>query len=231
MTCDRYRKLLSLYRTGELSNREAEELVLHLHSCERCRKEREQIVDAEIVIQKIRSFNPVLADPARMASSIVSKIRPATTDVHARGYLEDLLDLFALPQVRIGTAALILAAICTFLFQYLTFFNEVHTLEVAARTVSSPTGSHDVYAIRSSRLEDLARSRTLQPYLRPGSVKIKDGEVVVNKSDFGSFVSSYRFQSVASTIVATMLHMDERMLNQFVDHIAANTRSFPASHF
>ncbi len=223
MNCDGYRRMLYLYRQGELSNREAEELVQHLHSCESCRLEQERIGAVDEIVQRIRSYTPVVEDPRLLTSAIMSKVRSAQANDESQGILDKLLDLFALPQVRIAASAFVVLVTGTFLFQYLTLFTDIHSLELSAGLQSAASHkSETLYSVESSEITKLAQTKDLQDLIPAGQYKIVDRKILVNQNDVSSLLSSSGLRSLTSAIASSVLHVDKKKLDAIIEDVTKN---------
>jgi len=228
MNCDNYKRMLYLSRDGELSNREVEELTRHLQSCESCRLERERIGGFETTIRQLRLFTPVAENPELITDAILSSVRSEKSKTINLHLLERLLDMFSAPQVRIAASAFILLTTGTFLFQYITFFANIHALELAANSPVREAGEENVtYAVKSEQLQEIVQSREARQLLIPGAVKVRGGEVIVNRSDIASFLRSTRFRDLATSVAATILHLDKKAMDHFMDNLTGNVRSIP----
>jgi hypothetical protein len=223
MNCDDYRRMFYLYRQGELSNREAEELVQHLHSCESCRLEQERISAVDEIVQRIRSYTPVVEDPRLLTSAIMSKVRSAQANDDSQGILDKLLDLFALPQVRIAASAFVVLVTGTFLFQYLTLFTGIHSLELSAGLQSTASHkSETLYSVESPAIIKLAQAKDLQDLIPAGQYKIVDRKILVNQNDVSSLLSSSGLRSLTSAIASSVLHVDKKKLDAIIEDVSKN---------
>ena len=225
MNCDGARSLLYLYRDGELSNRQADELLHHLHSCESCRLEKERIEEVESFARKLRSFKPGLRHPERLTSTIVAHIRGADSEQKPVSFFERVLDFVAQPQVRLASVAFILLLVGTFLVQFLTLFADIHQLELSATTQSrssSTTGRS--YVVEAKGVEQVTRTREFQSLVSTGDIMYRDGTVTVHQSDVTSFLSSASLRALSSTIASSFLHIDKKNLDEIVTQVTQNAR-------
>jgi hypothetical protein len=226
MNCDRIRTMLYLYRAGELANREAEELLHHLHSCESCRLEKERIDKVEATVRRVRSFEPAVVNPDLLTSKIMTRVRTSATETPHPGMIDRILDLFVLPQVRLGSATFVALVVGTFLFQYLTLFTNIHSLELSAgqRSMAS-SAAEALYSVESTRVQELAKLKDLQKLLPTGQYKIAGGQILVHQSDVTSFLSSYGFRSLTSTVASSVLRMDKRKLDNIIEDVAKSAKT------
>lgn len=225
MNCDRYRRTLYLYRDGELSNREAADLVQHLHACESCRLEKERIAKAEDKVRRARSFDPVMNSSDFVASSIMSRVRSSIVEQSRVGMLDTILDLFALQKVRVASAAFVVLAVGTFLFQYLTLFTDIHSLESAANLESRTSHvSKTLYSVESTRLQELSHSKEFQGFVPSGQYTVADGQIVVHQSDVTWFLSSYGIRTLTSTVASSVLRMDKQKIDNIIEDVEKNAK-------
>ena len=223
MNCDGYRRMLYLYRQGELSNREAEEVVQHLHSCERCRMEQERIGTIDEIIRRLRSHTPAVGDPGLMTSSIMTEIRSVQTVDEYRGILDRIMEFFTLPQIRIIASAFIILVTGTFLFQYVALFADIHTLELTAGLQSTATHRSEVlYSVESAEAVKLAQSNDIRSLIPAGEYRIVDRRILVNQSDVSSLLSSSGLRSLTSTIASSFLHVDKKKLDAIIEDVSKN---------
>ena len=223
MNCDGYRRMLYLYRQGELTNREAEELVQHLHSCESCRMEQERIGAVDEIVRRLRSQTPAIEDPNLMTSRVMAKIRSVENEDASPGMLDQLLEFFALPHIRIIASAFIILVTGTFLFQYVALFSDIHTLELSASLQSTASHrSETLYSVESSEAVKLAQSKNLQSLIPAGEYRIVDRRILVNQSDVSSLLSSSGLRSFTTTIASSLLHVDKKKLDAIILDVSKN---------
>ncbi len=223
MKCKGYRRMLYLYRNGELSNPEAEDLVQHLHSCESCRLEKERIDRVDGVVSQVRSFMPPIENPDSLTAAILSKIRSSVTESKSRRLIDRLLDFFILPDVRIASASFVVLAMGVFLFQYLTLFADIHSLELSAVVQSSASPhAEGFYSVKSPQVLELAQSKYLQEFIPAGEYKIVNKKILVNQSDVSSLLSSSGLRSLTSTIASSVLHVDKKKLDAIIEDVTKN---------
>jgi hypothetical protein len=159
MNCDRYRKMLYLYRAGELTEREKTELHLHLQTCERCAAERERIETADASFRRLRELSPTLRDPDRLAANILAHI----TQPARERFIDRLLDAMLTPAIRYASAVFVLTAVGSFLLQYYSTVDDVANLERRFEVeAQAEFGPGVAYSIDSNTLRNLPDRRQLQ---------------------------------------------------------------------
>ncbi len=222
MMCDRYRSMLHLYRNGELSNREAGDLVQHLHACESCRLEYERIARVETVVSRMRSFTPTVENPQALTRAILEKVR-SSHELQSSGLLDTALDFFGMPGVRIATVSFILLVTGLFLFQYATLFSDIHALETTAG-VRSMSSSHPgiLYSVESSEAVRLAQSKDFQKLIPPGQFRIVEGQLLVPQNNVSGLLSTYGLRSITSFVASSVLRVDQRKVDAIIDHVSKN---------
>ncbi len=222
MNCDRYRTMMYLYRNGELSNREAEDLVQHLHACESCRLEYERIARVEEVVSLLRSFTPTAEDPEALTRAILAKVR-SSQEQQTSGLLDTVLDFFGMPVVRIATVSFILLVTGLFLFQYATLFSSIHSLETTAGVRSmSPSRPEILYSVESSEAVQLAQSKNFQKLIPPGQFRIVDGQILVPQNNVSSLLSTYGLRSITSFVASSVLRIDQRKVDAIIEDVSKN---------
>ena len=222
MKCDRYRHMLYLYRDGELSRREAEELRQHMRECESCRMEGERISVFNQSISHLRTFRPVYRGAHASTTAILARVRSSANPA-AAGFTDRLLDLFILPRVRIASASFIMVAVGLFLFQYSTFFWDIQSLEVAATARSNSTSHSEVlYSVASPELLRLVESKDVRNLIPAGQYKIVQGQILVPRNNVSSLLSVYDLRSVTSFVTSTVLHVDKARMDSIIDDVSRN---------
>ncbi len=219
MNCDRYRKMLYLYRAGELTEREKTELHLHLQTCERCAAERERIETADASVRRLREFSPTLRDPDRLATSILAGIRERTRE----RFVDRILDAMLAPAIRYAAAVFVLAAVGSFLFQYFSTLDQVANLE--QRFGRGPQGQSVpgvVYSINSSTLRSLPERKELQflPLLKDYTGS--DDSFTITQRKLRSLVP---FMDLLSPMTSSLLHtagLDRKQINAVIGFLQKN---------
>jgi hypothetical protein len=128
-----YQKLLHLYRSGELSHREAKKLERHLDRCEECAREKLKIEKTEQLIEKARSTMPLLPNPQELTDRIMQTLQyeqPGGSGV-IKGvkYNYRWLDWFYFPRVRFAMVGIVLVVLGIFIFQSTMILHRVSSLE------------------------------------------------------------------------------------------------------
>lgn len=128
-----YQKLLHLYRSGELSRREAKKLERHLNRCEGCAREKLQVEKTERLMEKARSAMPLLPNPQELTDRIMQTLQyEQPGDL---GVVKDVkykyrwLDWFHFPKVRFALAGIVLVVLGIFIFQSTMVLHRVSSLE------------------------------------------------------------------------------------------------------
>lgn len=225
MNCNRYRTMLYLFREGELSNNEAGDLVQHLHACESCRLEKERIDKLDDLVTRVRSFSPTMDSPATLTSGIVSAVRSTFVNDPRLGSGARLFEFFARQEVRIASAFFIILAVGTFLFQYLTLFTQIHSLESAAAWEARPTHAPGLlYSVESARLTKLSDSKELRDLVPSGQYAVEDGKIVVRQRDVASLLSPTGLRFLTSTVASSVLRMDKQTIDNLIEDVEKNAK-------
>ncbi|HTP14097.1 MAG TPA: zf-HC2 domain-containing protein [Bacteroidota bacterium] len=225
MNCHRFRNTLYLYRTRELSNREAEELVQHLHTCESCRLEHERIARVDRAVSRLRSFEPTVDAPDELTGTIMTRIRTSGTGTSG-DFLERLLELFTLRSVRLASASVIVLATGVFLFQYYTLFSGIHALESSAGSESSASSrTATLYAVPSSSAVELAQSKDIQKLIPPGQFRVVGGQILVPQHNVSSLLSTYNLRAITSLVASSVLRIDRTKAETIIQDVSKNYRS------
>jgi hypothetical protein len=133
------------------------------------------------------------------------------------------LDFFALPGVRIAAASFIVLATGVFLFQYVTLFSSIHSLESSAGfQAASLSHPETLYSVESPQAVQLVRSKDLQKLIPPGQYKIVDGQILVPQSNVSSLVSTYGIRSLASVVATSVLRIDKGRIDAIIDDVSKN---------
>jgi len=227
MSCERYQRMLHLHRSGELTEREEAELRRHLHICERCSVERERIERADLSIRRLRETGPTLRDPDRLTRSILEHI-PAP---RRKGFVDRLLDAMLTPAVRHASAAFVLAAVGSFLFQYYSTLDDLANLEQKlARGSQTQFVPGVIYSINSNTLRNLPDRRELQslPFLK--EYPVSDDSFSITQRRLRSLVP---FLDLLSPATPSLLHaagLNKKQIDAVVGFLQKNaTLSFTFS--
>jgi hypothetical protein len=132
MSCKRFQRYLHLYRPGEMSDRERQELETHLETCTRCGEEWRRIQAAESRIARMREEVLVPSDPPGLTERIMAGIeaRPRRQVRPFMDSVAEVLDrLFGPALPRRAAAVVCLGLLCSFLVQHALMLREVGGLE------------------------------------------------------------------------------------------------------
>ena len=166
MHCDRYRKMLHLYRAGELTERERAELQAHLRTCRRCATEQEKILRADQHIEEIRRISPTLERPGVLAERIMTSLRQSEEMSNRNSltqFIDRLLDSFSIPSIRYLSAFIVVTAIGSFSVQYVSLLQDIDNLQQSMAGRSRTAARQEVaYSIRTEEVRHLADPDLLQ---------------------------------------------------------------------
>ena len=195
MSCDRYRKMLHLNRSGELTEREAVELDKHLKTCRRCAQEREKIAQTDPFLSRLRGFTPTVERPDELADRIIASVRQsseATAHPGRSSPLDRVLDYLSFPPIRYASVAFIVVAVGALLIQYFSLLQSVESLEetMADRSQMRPV-PEVTYSVRVEDVRHLADPELLKS-LGPFQYPEQSSEVVI--------INSRRLRSIVSVI-------------------------------
>jgi hypothetical protein len=183
MNCERYEKLLYLYRPGELAPEEVRRLRAHLARCPRCAEIASSLNRAGDMTERLRLAPPTSENPEALAERIMMAIdrepRPSASGLSRM--LDRIADGLERPPVRFAAAAFVCSVTAVFLIQQATLFLSVRALEqrAAARPLSRPTATV-AYQLERKDLEDLT---LLAPALKGVLPQRPDGDTLVMTAD------------------------------------------------
>lgn len=225
MNCKQFDRLLHLNRPGELSELEAELLINHLKTCERCALEKQRIEQADELIQRARGTVPFHSNPEQLIAATMRGVRAATSEPTWSPVIESVLDFFWNPGVRLCAIALVFAAFGTFSYQFLNMFNSIYDLEQAVRRGSQrPPMSTTAYSVESKAVKELTGSQEFRALLSDGRYRMSNGQVIVRQSDIASIVSAIELRSLTTNLAASVLHIEKSKLDKIVEDISKNTK-------
>jgi ribosomal silencing factor RsfS len=127
-----YQKLLHLYRSGELSRRQAKKLERHLNCCEGCAREKRQIEKTERLMAKARSTTPLLPNPQQLTEVIMQALQyEKSAELVKKGvkYESRWFDWFYMTRVRFALVSIVLVVLGIFIFQSTMILHRVSSLE------------------------------------------------------------------------------------------------------
>jgi anti-sigma factor RsiW len=132
MSCRKFRKMILLYREGELSAREAQMLAEHIIGCPSCANKGASVAELSHLIRRSHEMSLEPSDPEELTRKILLRIAPGSLSEPSPtrvGALDRLLDLTVNPRVRLASALLILVTVALALWQYFGILGDVRTLE------------------------------------------------------------------------------------------------------
>lgn len=224
MKCRKYQRLLHLNRTGEISEREAEQLRQHLAVCKRCSLELQRIQQVETKIEQLRKAVPAISNPDKLATDIMRQVRADANESRSLNPLDWILDFFGRSAVRYAAVAVIVLVTASFLLQLLTTLEGVYTLEQRiASSDQSTAGSGPIYTVESKSLKEIANSKSVKPLIRDLPCSVSDGSVSVRAKDIESILSTYNLKDLSSLVGSSVLGVDRKTLSKIIDDITTKT--------
>jgi len=225
MNCKQFDRLLHLNRPGELSKLEAELLISHLKTCERCALEKQRIEHADELIERARGIVILPSNAEKLIAATMRGVRAAASKPSWSPAIESILDFFWQPGVRLCAITLVLAAVGTFSYQFLNMFNSIYELEQAVRQgTQRPPMSATAYSFDSKAVKELTGSKQLQALLPAGQYRLSDDQIVVRHSGIASILSAVELRSFTTNIAASVLHIEKSKLDKIVGDISKNTK-------
>lgn len=143
MTCNESRRLLSLYRQGELSAEETRAVKEHLGSCPACSRVERELETVNETIRRIRLQEPILDDQVRFSSEVMSELSRGASR-QERTWIEILLLPAERPAVRALMLAVVILAVVSFGAQTYETLANVHQIEVRFSRQQATTGKERV---------------------------------------------------------------------------------------
>lgn len=131
MKCIKVKKLLYLFRSGELTQKQKKQLEEHFAVCENCRMERARIIEQRQLLKKLRR-QPELHDPTQLTDTIMQSIqhsRILSQNSQAKNRVEYILDIFNRRFVRIVLSMSIIFLIGFFIVQETIVLHRINQLE------------------------------------------------------------------------------------------------------
>jgi hypothetical protein len=227
MSCDRYRRMMYLYRAGELSEREQVELHRHLQTCERCSAERERIERAAASVQRLREFRPTPRDPDRLTANILASI----AEPKRESFVDRLLEIMLTPAIRYASAVFVLAAVGSFIVQYYSTLDDVASLErrfeAGQRTQLVPDVAYSISGSALSRLPD-RKGLTSVPLLKEYAGN--NHSFTITQRRLSSLVPFSDLLSPAATSLLRSAGFDAKKIDAVISFLQKNaTLSFTFS--
>jgi hypothetical protein len=185
-----YRKLLHLYRPGELDEGREKKLERHLQHCPQCAEEKRAIENAARLIGEARDKTPRHSNPRLLAEGILAAVR------HEQAAEENRLswlDRFFPPKMRFAAAGIALVMAALFLLQSALILHRVSRLEQKMARQAEVQLPSDTILTR--QLERTGISRTLDTAGRR-STDWPDDWVVIRKRTLISLLKSLKDQQV-----------------------------------
>jgi hypothetical protein len=167
MNCERNRRLLYLYRDGELTVRQTKKMERHLHTCNACRREKNRIESAARKISLAGETVPGLADPVLLTRAIMEKIEDEaygnTADFRESCKMDVFLQRLTTPGLRWAAVGTVLLIVGTFIFQGMMLLHRITVLEekMAQRSnfvipdTQSTAGPRAELALILDKMEDI----------------------------------------------------------------------------
>lgn len=227
MSCERYRRLLHLNRSGEISTHEADELRHHLRLCEKCSIELQRIERADGFIDRLGAFSPTSRNPEELTADILRRVRAESTEPKSPRPLDRLLDFFLLPSVRYSTVTIVVLVTMTFMTQLLVMMNNISDLEQRMALPARHEATEATYTMESKTLLEVAASERGKPLKENLALTVTDGRIDVSAKEVDSFLSAYDVRTLPAVLGASTLGIDAKTLAKIVNEIKATAeRSF-----
>ncbi len=135
MDCKTAKRLLHLYKDGELTNREKTMLENHVSDCNSCRTYSNKLHVYIKAVKEITDQEPYLSDPVRLTNNIMSAIKPGES-----GLLQNATRLFRLTGTRVAASVLILIQAALFSYQQFYISGSVKKLSQVTQKQNTQTG-------------------------------------------------------------------------------------------
>jgi anti-sigma factor RsiW len=231
MSCERYQKLLHLNRSGEISHQEADELRQHVRLCERCALELQRIERADKFIDRLNAYSPGPANPQKLTSEILRRVRAEALVPTPRALFDRFLDVLLIPSVRYATAAIVLSVTLTFTTQLVSMLSDVADLEARMASPLKEEAAEATYTMQSKTLAETAKSETGKPLRDNGSVTVTNDRIDVPVKDVETFLYGKSVESLPSILGSAALHIDRKTLDKIVNEIKATAElTFRTKH-
>ncbi len=221
MSCERYRRLLHLNRSGEISKQEADELRQHVRLCERCAIELQRIERTDGFIDRLGTYSPAPANAEKLTSEILRRVRAEASAPRALTTVDRLLDFFLLPSVRYSTVAIVLFISATFMTQLLTMLNDISDLEQRMISPMRNEAAEATYTMQSKTLQEAAQSETGKPLRENVSVAVANDRIDVPVKDVDTFLSGNNLRSLPAILGTAALQIDKKTFDKIVNEVKA----------
>ena len=180
MNCSQAQDLIYLYRPGELTGGQRQELENHLSSCSACAAERKAALETEKRVSAIRNIEPRLDDPALLSGAIMGAI----TEYNPRtggGFLA-LPAWASAPAFRVAACIALFILCGSFFLQSALDATKLSALEVRLNTLSMTGSAAGPVDIRFGSLFD---PHTGGLETLPGRVGIGESDIRRWRNDAG----------------------------------------------
>jgi anti-sigma factor RsiW len=232
MSCKRYQRLLHLNRSGEISQREADDLRQHLRLCEKCSLEFQRIQRADGFVGRLSSVSPSPVDPEKLTADILRRVRAEASSPRPLNPLDQVVEIFMRPVIRFATVVIVLVITTTFAVQLVGTVNDVYALErrmeTSRRDIASSTSG---YSVQSKTLQEVVKSERANTLTSNASFNVRDGRIQIPEKDVESLLSAYSLKNLSTLVGSAALHVDKKTLEKIVNEVKATAeRSFRLGH-
>ena len=220
MSCKQYQRLLHLNRSGEISEKDADDLRQHLTHCEHCSLEWRRIQRTEEFLDPLRSFSPAPSNPGQLMADIMRRVREEASSEPARNIVDRVLDFFLIPGVRYSAVVVISFVGTAFVLQSFILLDDISNLENRMVSLSGQrTGA--VYSARSETLREVAQSAKAQPLTGTLPFSVTDGRIQVPAKIVDLYLNNNTLKNLPMIIGTSALRLDRRTVEKIVGEIRA----------
>jgi hypothetical protein len=220
MSCERYQRLLHLNRSGEVSEKDADDLRQHLTHCELCSLEWRRIQRAEEFLDPLRSFSPAPSNAGQLMADIMRRVREEASGEPTRNIVDRILDFFLIPSVRYSVVVVISFVGTAFVLQSLILLDDISNLENRMVSLSGQrTGA--VYSARSETLREVAQSAKAQPLTATLPFTVTDGHIQVPAKIVDLYLNNNTLRNLPMIIGTSAFRVDRKTLEKIVGEIRA----------
>ena len=220
MSCERYQRLLHLNRSGEISEKDADDLRQHLTHCEPCSLEWRRIQRAEEFLDPLRSISPAPSNAGQLMADIMRRVREEASGEPARNIVDRVLDFFLIPTVRYSAVVVISFVGTAFVLQSLILLDDISNLENRMVSLSGQrTGA--VYSARSETLREVAQSAKAQPLTGTLPFSVTDGRIQVPAKIVDLYLNNNTLKNLPMIIGTSAFRVDRKTLEKIVGEIRA----------
>ena len=129
MNCKRSKKLMYLYKEGELKTSLYRKVMDHIDKCDNCRTDWQKLKVSEKFTEDLKNYLPEITYPEKLTADIMEAIKNPSEQEYQPALPEFPVQWLAVRKVRMAISSVLIMLILSFIVEYGYILNNITNLE------------------------------------------------------------------------------------------------------